>query len=110
RAPSPPSFAPRLLAGLPVFALRFGFFMARPLRKEWADIRLTKRQSLDQRFCGLHHGLGGDAEMLEQRLGGGTGAEAVHADEAAMRADPAVPTVADAGFHRHFGQLPAQHV
>src|SRR3954453_20523556 len=49
-----------------------------------------------------------DAEMLAQALGRGRAAEAAHADEDALRPQPAVPAEADRGLDAHPQRI-AQH-
>src|SRR6185369_8728222 len=59
---------------------------------------VSSTAELAQRRCG--HLLGRDAEMAVKVLVGRAGAEAVHADEHAIRADDRVPALAHRGFDR----------
>src|SRR5665213_3018282 len=62
----------------------------------------TSHSGALQALCrSLDHGRGGDAEMRIEVLGRGAGAEAMHADEDAIRADHRVPAEPDRGLDRN---------
>src|SRR6202020_252452 len=67
--------------------------------------------TLTQRRLGrFRRGLGRDLEMLIDILGRPAGAERMHADEAAIGADIAVPTLADTRFDRDLDGAWTQHL